>query len=74
MDSIRQALAIAVLFGGWGFAYLWLGLHGVAGAMLGNAITLCALGIASGYWVGMTPDADKLVTELMKWLKQKRSS
>lgn len=74
MDSIRQALAIAVLFGGFGLIYLWLGIPGLAGAGFGMTILFCTLGIASGYWIGMTPDADVLVTELMKWLKDRRSS
>ena len=71
---VRQTLALAALFGGHGLIYLWLGQTGLLGAFFGVTISLCTLGLASGYWVGLDTEADQLVTELMKWLKQKRSS
>ena len=74
MDSIRQALAIALLFGGIAFIYLWLGVPGAAGAASMITILVCVIGIASGYWIGFDGEADTLVTELMKWLKERRRS
>lgn len=71
---MRQALALAVLFGGCALIYLWLGIPGLAGAFCGISITVCTLGAASGYWVGFDSEADQMVTDLMKWLKQKRST
>lgn len=71
---IRQLLALAALFGGMGFIYLWLGVPGLAGAFFGVTITIFTIGIASGYWIGFDGEADRMVTDLMKWLKQKRSS
>jgi hypothetical protein len=70
----RQALAIAVLLGGCTLIYLWLGIPGAVGVGFGISITVCTLGIASGYWVGFDSEADQMVTDLMKWLKQKRST
>lgn len=71
---VRQTLALAALFGGHGFIYLWLGQTGLLGAFFGMTVAFCTLGLASGYWMGIDTEADQLVTELMKWLKQKRSS
>lgn len=69
---MRQALAVAALVGFGGFIYLWLGLPGFVGFGFGIGACLVVLGIASGYWIG-DPEADKLVTELMKWLRERRS-
>lgn len=69
---MRQALALAALFGIGGFVYLWLGLPGFAGFGFGITASLVTLGIASGYWIG-DAEADVLVTKLMEWLREKRS-
>lgn len=77
MDSqsaIRQAAAIALLFGGCGLIYLWLGIPGLAGAFFGIGIAICTVGLASGYWIGFDSEADRMVTDLMKWLRQKRAN
>ena len=70
---MRQALALAALYGGGIFAYLWLGFPGSAGYALGIGGCLVMLGLASGYWIGADAQADILVTELMTWLRKKRS-
>ena len=71
---IRQTIALIILFGGIGCLYLWLGVVGTVGAFFGMTILFSVLGVASGYWVGLDSEADMMVTDLMKWLKQKRSS
>lgn len=73
-NPVRQVLAIAFAIAAFTFVYLWLGIPGLAGAFFGLTVTLCILGIASGYWVGFDYEADRMVIDLMKWLKQKRSS
>ena len=70
---VRQGLALAALFGGMALAYFWLGVPGGAGFAIGLCATVLSLGLASGYWVGFTPDADNMVTELMKWRRKKLS-
>jgi hypothetical protein len=69
---MRQALALAALFGFGGFVYLWLGLPGFVGFGFGIGACVVALGLSSGYWIGDS-EADKLVTELMRWRREKRS-
>jgi hypothetical protein len=73
-NPVRQLLAIVFAVAAFAFMYLWLGAPGLAGAFFGVTITICTLGIASGYWVGFDSEADRMVTDLMKWLRQKRSS
>ena len=73
-QNLRQFLAIAFAIAAFAFRYLWLGMNGLAGAFFGVSITICTIGIASGYWIGFDGEADRMVTDLMKWLKQKRSS
>lgn len=73
-NPVRQVLAIALAIAAFAFIYLWLGIPGLAGAFFGVTITICTIGIASGYWIGFDSEADRMVTDLMKWLKQKRSS
>jgi len=73
-NPVRQLLAIVFAVAAFAFMYLWLGTPGLAGAFFGVTITICTLGIASGYWVGFDSEADHMVTDLMKWLRQKRSS
>lgn len=70
MSRMRQALALAALFGIGGFVYLWLGLPGFVGFGFGMGAGLVTLGIASGYWIG-DPEADVLVTKLMEWRKKR---
>lgn len=70
-DWQRQVLAIAALVGGGALAYFWLGINGLCGFGLGVTTALLTLGLASGYWVGVS-DADEMVSELMKWRRSKR--
>lgn len=70
---MRQAFAIAALFGGGLFMYLWLGIPGACGYGFGLTGAGVTLGLASGYWVGFNPDHDKMVTELMRWAKLNRA-
>ena len=69
---MRQALALVALFGLAVFSYVWLGKYGAAGFGLGITATVLTLGLASGYWVGFDPQADTLVTELMRRLRERR--
>ena len=69
---MRQALALAALFGCGIGVYLWLGVIGVAAFGAGIGTTILTLGIASGYWIGRDPQADIYVTELMAWLREQR--
>lgn len=70
---MRQALALAALFGFGCFAFLWLGIPGAARYGLGIIGVIVSLGAASGYWIG-DPVADNMVTELMRWLKENRKN
>jgi len=73
-NPVRQLLATAFAVAAFAFMYLWLGIPGLAGAFFGVTITICTIGIASGYWIGFDSEADRMVTDLMRWLRQKRSS
>lgn len=68
---LRQTLAIATLFGGGAFMYLWLGVPGAFGYGVGIGAALLSVGLSTGYWIGITEDADILVTKLMQWRKQR---
>ena len=71
---MRQALALAALFGLAVFSYVWLGKFGAAGFGLGITAAVVTLGLASGYWIGFDPKADVMVTELMNRLRQWRAT
>ena len=70
MPRMRQALALAVLFGIGAFVYLWLGLPGFVGFGFGITASVLTVGISVGYWIG-DGDSDVLVTKLMECGKKR---
>lgn len=74
MTDLRQALGLIVLFGAMAFAYVWLGVPGVAGMGLGLTVFWLCTGIATGYWVGTDATAEAMVTELMRRIRAARAS
>jgi len=67
MTSKRDFLATLFWFAWLGLIYLVWGVVGLAGAFLGSAGCIVALGIATGYWIGS--QSDVMVIELMRWAK-----
>lgn len=71
MQLIRPLLVFAWL--GFGFIYWLLGYPGVAGSLIGFALFWLTLGLGYGYWVGLSPETDKMVHDLMVWISEKKS-
>ena len=69
---MRDFAALAVLFGGSGLIYLWLGPPGLAGAFIMISVVFVTLGLSTGYWFGRDPQADMMLRELMRRLREFR--
>jgi hypothetical protein len=72
-ETVRHTLGLIVLFGAMGFAYLWLGIAGVAGLWIGVWVAWAVVGLSIGYWLGADPVADSMVQALMKRLTAARA-
>lgn len=73
-DKLRQPAAVLALFGGWLLIWLLFGTLGLAGAMLGTSVMWVTVGTATGYWIGTDAASEKMVTELMRRIRQRKSA
>lgn len=73
-DSVRQALSVLALFGGGFVIFLAYGMSGVGIAAIGFFLCWLCIGLATGYWCGTDGDTERMVTDLMLWIRKQRSS
>ena len=70
MQLLKPLFVFALL--SYGFLYWLLGPNGAWGAIGGFVVFWLMLGLGYGYWLGLSPEADKMVHDLMQWRKDRK--
>lgn len=72
MQLLRPLFVFALL--AYGFLAWLLGPMGGWGAIGGFVTFWLMLGLGYGYWLGLNPETDKMVHDLMVWISEKKKA